>query len=52
MNPELAEQLVQDKKLADLFEQIMKEYPDLDPDHAAEWVIKIKQEAMYRKLKI
>jgi hypothetical protein len=48
MNPELAEQLVMHKDYADLFEEWMKQFPFLDPDDTARWVLIIKREIGYR----
>lgn len=50
MNPELADQLVQDKKLADLFEGLMKDRPGWNPNELARWLIVLKHEMEYRDL--
>jgi Asp-tRNA(Asn)/Glu-tRNA(Gln) amidotransferase B subunit len=52
MNPELAEQIVQDKKLADLFEGLMKDCPDWNPDKLAWWLLILRRELEYRDMKL
>jgi len=48
MNPLLVEQLIMHKDYADLFESWMKQFPFLDPDDTARWVLIIKREIDYR----
>jgi Asp-tRNA(Asn)/Glu-tRNA(Gln) amidotransferase B subunit len=51
MNPELADQIVQDKELADVFERLMHDCPDWNPDELARWLIILKHELEYRGMK-
>jgi Asp-tRNA(Asn)/Glu-tRNA(Gln) amidotransferase B subunit len=52
MNPELAEQIVQDKKLADLFEGLIKDCPGWNPDELARWLLILRREMEYRDMKL